>query len=64
MSAPAAIEQPSLDERMAHDRFVNLHALARDGRPKLNSFHWTGESLGPDGTTGVVDGEFLAKRRR
>jgi hypothetical protein len=27
-----------------------------------NSFHWTGESLGPDGTTWLLEGEFRATR--
>jgi hypothetical protein len=27
-----------------------------------NSFHWTGESLGPDGKTWLLEGEFRAKR--
>jgi hypothetical protein len=29
-----------------------------------DSFHWTGESLGPDGRTWVLEGEFLARRMR
>ncbi len=28
-----------------------------------DSFHWTGESLGPDGKTWILEGEFLATRR-
>ena len=29
-----------------------------------DSFHWTGESLGPDGRTWVLEGEFRATRTR
>jgi hypothetical protein len=31
---------------------------------KPDSFHWTGETLGPDGQTWNPSGEFLAKRTR